>query len=134
MRNHRGGKARPDLAQESSSHTERPPVETAPVETIQKIDFFSDEPLKKKRGGKARPDLAEVDGGGGGGSGGGGGTGSAGGAAAIASHVPVVVAAAANSKGGAGAGGGGEVKASTIDFDTPLPRKRGGKARSSSAA
>lgn len=127
---HRGGKARPDLAQVASPPTV-PSVAAAPAEKIQKIDFFSDEPLKKKRGGKACPDLAQADGGAREGTGGGG----VGGEAVIATtvfSVPVVVPAAESSQGGGG--GGGEVKAVTIDFNTPLPRKRGGKARSSSAA
>ena len=68
----RGGKARPDLAQSKEEAPQKrqdhsltqAPSPSAP--TVAKIDFFSDEPLKRKRGGKARPDLAPaVDGAGG---------------------------------------------------------------------
>ena len=131
----RGGKTRPDLAQSKEEapqkrqdHDPRAQAPSPPAPTIAKIDFFSDEPLKRKRGGKARPDLAQaVDGAGG--AGGGDGNGSGGGR-------------------GGGGGGGGEglgvvggagvetmetvttkQSVASTDFNTPLPRKRGGRAR-----
>ena len=126
----RGGKARPDLAQSKEEAPQKrqdhsltqAPSPSAP--TVAKIDFFSDEPLKRKRGGKARPDLAPaVDGAGG--AGGGNGDGGGGGRGGAGEGLGVV-------------GGAGVETMETVmtvqsvactDFNTPLPRKRGGKAR-----
>lgn len=143
----RGGKARPDLVQESESNPPKAPSATpvaavvatsVAVATVEKFDFFSDEPLKKKRGGKARPDLAT---------------------AATASTASPPVAATVDTENGLARRSGGamhsvaaasvpvaiaaDVVAASVpvaakkmllgDFDTPLPRKRGGKARAESS-
>jgi len=131
----RGGKDRPDLAQskeeapqKSQDHDARAQAPSRAAPAISKIDFFFDEPLKRKRGGKARPDLAQaVDGAGGaggedgdGGGAGGGGVGGGGGiglgvvgGAVVETVKPVTTV----------------LSVASTDFNTPLPRKRGGKAR-----
>ena len=125
----RGGKARPDLvqskeappksqaakSQEAKSQDEEAPAQVpTPAAPTAKVDFFSDEPLKRKRGGKARPDLAQGGGGAGGGGGGDGAGGAGPGAVGSASETAATTV---------------QVVVSGTDFNTPLPRKRGGKAR-----
>ena len=77
-----------------------------------KIDFFSTEPLKRKRGGKARPDLARACEEGG----------SEGSSSLLNSQPPPPQASQ-----------GPSAVAGKTDFNTPLPRKRGGRRAAQSS-
>ncbi len=110
LKRKRGGKVRPDLAAPSAAVS----VETAPAAEIAhgKIDFFSNEPLKRKRGGKARPDLV---------------------ATSSSVEVEVEVETKPSEAAVVATAATAESKPSSLaDWDAPLPRKRGGRARAES--
>jgi hypothetical protein len=120
LKRKRGGKARPDLAATPPAPA---PVKTAPAaeRASEKTDFFSNEPLKRKRGGKARPDLAATSS-----------SVEAPPSKAATGSTPASSVEAPPSKV-APTTTAGSMPSSLVDWDTPLPRKRGGRARAESS-